>query len=358
MKSCNHLGRFGAVLVVVSAAIAAVLVGGASTGRATTTLTVDLVPLIATSSEIENKIPQVSYGGKIAYHLTIKNSDTSTTPHASITVTSPNATYVDSDATFNGVQTTCTAQSGSNGHVMECPIPGGTLTPGDTLEVDFRFQATTSTTVPQIVTKAAITVSAQTVGGKKSNGTLLASDEVATDLVAGGDKNDTFLRGNENAATGDLGDSHPQNFSVKTPGTLLFGPFGIAVSIHDVIGPPAECATHSITACFGAFTQLKIPKASFVTAPGNPFYNGTTFNPYTWTMNAQYANGSNFKLHGVYHIEDGGAFQQLLKCDDPLVGGAPSVAYPICYDTLDQINNKKMLIATGRGLENGGLGWN
>ena len=32
--------------------------------------------------------------------------------------------------------------------------------------------------------------------------------------------------------------------------------------------------------------------------------------------------------------------------------------FPLCYDAQDQITNKKMLVATGRGLENGALGWN
>ena len=133
---------------------------------------------------------------------------------------------------------------------------------------------------------------------------------------------------------------------------------GQRVRTGAVVGTPAQCATDSTTDCFGAYTELTIPAASFVSTLGNPFYNGTTFNPYPWAMSAQYANGSNFKLNGVYHIDGTGAFQQLLKCDDPLVGGAPSVAYPLCYDTLNQLTNKKMLTATGRGLENGALGWN
>jgi hypothetical protein len=279
----------------------------------------------------------------------------------SITVTSPNATYVDSVATFNDAPTTCDAQSGSNLHIMVCTVPGGTLKPGDTLKADFRFQATTSTDVGQVATHAEISVAAKTVGGKNNNGTTLASDDVNTDLVAGGDKEDTYLRTNEKAGTGNLSlPDHPQNFRLDTPLDELLGdPFGVAVSIHDILGAPPECTANSATECFGAKTQLTIPAASFLTALGNPFYDGTTFNPYKWAMNAQYPQGSSFKLHGVYHIVDGShAFQQLLKCDDPLVGGAPSVAYPICYDTLDQITNKRMLIATGRGLENGGLGWN
>ena len=69
MKSCRPLGRVGVVVLVVSAAIAAALVGGASTGRAATSFTITLSPLIGTADV--NEIPQVSYGGKIGYHLVV-----------------------------------------------------------------------------------------------------------------------------------------------------------------------------------------------------------------------------------------------------------------------------------------------
>ncbi|HEX7311371.1 MAG TPA: hypothetical protein VF232_09340 [Gaiellaceae bacterium] len=352
MKSWKSLRRVGAALVVVSAAIAAALVGGASTGRAATSFNVTLTPLIGTTG-IE--IPQVSYGGKIGFHLFVQNSGNSNTQHASVTVTSTLATFSDTD------NANCILNS-KDSHQMICTPFGGTFAPGAIFEANLRFTAP-ATGPPagvQVSTSAAISVAAQTVGGSNNNGTTLAtSNPVLTNIVENTTKNDSYLHKNEKAATGNLSlPGHPQNFSLNTPKDKLLGnPFGIAVSIHDIIGTPAECAD-SATPCFGAFTQLNIPAASLVSALGNPFYDGTTFNPYSWAMNAQYASGSNFKLNGVYHIDDNGEFQQLLKCDDPLVGGAPSVAYPICYDTLDQIKNKKMLIATGRGLENGGLGWN
>ena len=353
MESGKSLARVGVVLVVVSAAIAAALVGGASTGRAATSFNVSLTPLIGTTG-IE--IPQVSYGGKIGFHLFVQNSGDSNTQHASVVVTSTLATFSDAD------NANCILNS-RDSHQMICTPFGGTFAPGAIFEANLRFTApsTGPAAGEQASTSAAITIAAQTVGGNKNKGTTIAtSDPVLTNIVENTTKDDTYLHKNENAATGDLSlPDHPQNFSLNTPTDQLLGdPFGIAVSIHDIIGTPAECATDSATTCFGAFTQLKIPAASFVSLGGNPFYNGTTFNPYSWAMNAQYPNGSNFKLHGVYHIDDSGDFQPLLKCDDPLVGGAPSVAYPLCYDTLDQITNKRKLIATGRGLENGGLGWN
>jgi hypothetical protein len=373
MKSGKSLGRVGAVLVIVSVAIAAALVGGASTGRAATLFNIELTPLIGTS-EINEEIPQVSYGGKIGFHLHILNNDTSTTQHASVVVTSNLATFSDSD------NASCILNS-KDSHQMICTPFGGTFGPGQAFDVNLRFTAPVTGPDAGVVVKtcASISVSAQTVGGKKNgnNGTTLATTcpngfndppgepgPVLTNVVENTTKDDTYLHKNEHAETGNLSlPDHPQNFRLDTPIDELLGdPFGIAVSIHDILGAPAECIAESTTDCFGAVTQLKIPAAPSVSEPGNPFYDGSLefpFNPYSWTMKAQYPQGSNFKLHGVYHIVDGsGAFQQLKECDDPLVGGAPSVAFPLCYDTLDQITNKRMLIATGRGLENGGLGWN
>jgi len=348
MKGHRGLAR---VLAVASAMVALVVVGGATTGRAATSFDITLAPLIGTSDV--NVIPQVSYAGKIGYHLHLKNTGDSTTQKGSIVVTSDLGTFSDSSDTTN-----C-AVNPKDAHQMVCTPSGGTFAPGFTFDVDLRFTAPTTGT--QVSTVAAITVAAQTVGGNKNKGTTLAQTApVLTNIVENTTKADTYLHANEHAATGklDLANGHPQNFSLDTPATLLGNPFGIAVSIHDIVGTPAQCATDSTTDCFGAYTELTIPAASFVSTLGNPFYNGTTFNPYPWAMSAQYANGSNFKLNGVYHIDGTGAFQQLLKCDDPLVGGAPSVAYPLCYDTLNQLTNKKMLVATGRGLENGSLGWN
>ena len=371
MKKRKPLGRAGVALVVVSAAIVAALVGGASTGRAATLFNIELTPLIGTSDV--NVIQQVSYAGKIGYHLHILNNDTSNTQHASVVVTSDLATFEnDSDST------SCTVNP-NNAHQMVCTPFGGTFAPGQTFDVNLRFTApaTGPVTGEKVKTCASISVSAQTVGGKKNgnNGTTIATTcptgfddpgAVLTNIVENTTKDDTYLHKHEHAETGNLSlPDHPQNFRLDTPLDKLFGdPFGIAVSIHDVLGAPVECTANSTTDCFGAETLLKIPTASSVTISGNPFYDGSLvfplspYNPYSWTMNAQYPQGSNFKLHGIYHIEDGGAFQQLLKCDDPLVGGAPTLDFPLCYDTKDQITNKRMLVATGRGLENGALGWN
>ena len=60
MKSFKPFGWLG--ITVVLAVVAAALVGGASSGRAATSFTITLDPLIGTA--VVNEIPQVSYGGK------------------------------------------------------------------------------------------------------------------------------------------------------------------------------------------------------------------------------------------------------------------------------------------------------
>ena len=256
--------RFGAVLVVLSAAIAAALGGGTSTGRAATSFEVTLKPLIGTSAI--NEIPQVSYGGKIGYHLHISNSGDSTTQHASILVTSNLATFSDSFDTTN-----C-AVNPKDAHQMVCTPFGGTFVPGATFDVDLRFTAPATGPAggEQVSTTGSISVAAQTVGGNNSKGTTLTQTApVLTNIVENATKADTFLHGNENAATGNLSTAHPQNFGVKLPASLLGAPFGVALSIHDNVGTPI-CTT-----CLPSWTSLTIPAASLVTLAGNPFYDGT-----------------------------------------------------------------------------------
>ena len=322
--------RLGGTVLALSVAIAAALVGGASTGRAATAFTINLTPLIGTS--VTNEIQQVTYGGQIGYHLHVQNTGDSTTPQVQIRVTSDLATFLDTD------NPNCTG----NANQMICTPPGGTLTPGDTFDANVRFTAPGSGT--QVSTTAAIVVAAQSVGGKKNNGTTLqSSDPVLTNLVAGGDKQDTFLRANENAATGQLNSTHPQNFGVQLPGSLLGAPFGVGLSIHDQVGTPI-CGT-----CLASFTTLTIPAASLVSTPGNPFYNGTS-NPYGWTMSAKYPPG--FQLTGVFHVEDGSTTADAVpNCAS--IGGAPTAAEPLCWVTLTQNKGTKTVFASGLGIENG-----
>lgn len=328
-------GRIAGLVVALPLLALGGLLGAAAPSQAATAFTVDLQPLIGSAG---NEIPQVSFGGKIGYRLFVQNTGESTTRHASIVVTSTTATFLDAD------NAACAANP-SNARQMVCMPAGATLAPGDTFAVNFRFTAPTSGA--QVSTTAALTIAAQTVGGKGNNGTTLTSSSpVLTNLVENATKQDTYLRGNEGAATGNLGVSHAQRFGLQLPGSLLGNPFGVAVSIHDELG--SICA-----GCLNWNTVLSIPAASLVSAPANPFYDGTSVNPYSWTMSAQYPSG--FKLTRLVHLDDANVLQNVPGCAS--VGGAPTAAAPLCWDTLSQTPGKKIVSASGRGLENGKIGF-
>jgi len=334
--------RIALTIGVILAVIIGGVVGGTGTGNAATSFNVTLAPLIGTASV--NVIPQVSYGGKIGYHLHVDNNGDSNTQHASIVVTSNLGTFSDVSDTAN-----C-AVNPKDAHQMVCTPFGGTFSPGMSFDADLRFTApaTGPAAGEQVSTVASITVSAQTVGGNKSNGTTLqTSTPVVTNIVENTTKADTYLHGNENAATGNLSATHPQHFGLQTPATLLGNPFGLALSIHDNLGQ--ICPT-----CLGSYTTLTIPSAGLLTTPGNPFYDGATLNPYSWSMSAQYPSG--FKLHNLVHVDNNNVLAVVPSCAS--IGGAPTALAPICWDTLDQLSNKKILTATGRGLENGNWAWN
>jgi hypothetical protein len=330
---------------VFCALVVAASVGGTGTGRAATSFEVDLSPLIGT---IGNDIPQVSFGGKIGYHLFVENTGDSTTQHAQIVVTSDGATFSDaSDAS-------CAANP-KNLHQMVCTPFGGTFVPHATFAVDFRFTAPSSGT--QVSTVTAITVAAQTVGSNKNNGTTIAqSSAVLTNIVENTTKADTYLHVNEKAGTGGLSADHPQNFTATMPSTFFGDPFGIALSIHDGVGTPL-CGT-----CLTSFTTVDIPAAPFPATPGNPFYNGVDpNNPYGWSISAKYPSG--FQLSKLVHVDDSNVPKDVPSCASIVPEPAPTLAQPLCWDTLNQQPgnpNKpdtRIVTATGRGLENGQFGF-
>jgi hypothetical protein len=77
-------------------------------------------------------------------------------------------------------------------------------------------------------------------------------------------------------------------------------------------------------------------------------------------MDAKYTGG--FTLTGVLHVDDNNVTQQVPSCASLVTvtnpTGNPTAAAPLCYDTLTQDKPNKLLHADGRGIENGGLGWN
>ena len=138
-------------------------------------------------------------------------------------------------ATFSDSDNASCAANPKDAHQMVCTPFGGTFVPGQTFDVHLRFTAPASGA--QVLTSASISVAAKTVGGPNNNGTTLATTPpLPTNIVAGGDKSDTYLHANENAGTGSLSTSHPQNFGLQLPTTLLGVAFGVALSIHDNVG--------------------------------------------------------------------------------------------------------------------------
>jgi hypothetical protein len=364
MQRLKNSRRFAAALVLITTGIASALAGSAGTGSAAPGITFTFEPLIGTSNV--NEIPKVSYGRGIGFHLFIKNNGTNSTPQtSSVLVTSDSATFDSSTATFNGspLPVPCAANP-SNSKQMVCQLPTDKLNPGDAFEAFFRFIAPTDTGINRVSTTALLSTTAQTVGGKKNNGANLGTGTLPTDLVSNVTIDNAYLKQNEPASTvGAFTSTHPQNFSLTTPPGLLNGAFGVAVGIQDKVGKPNDLCVGLLNSC----TILTVPAAKLAESPpgtpfpGNPFYTGAATAPYTWTMDAKYTGG--FTLTGVLHVDDNGVSQQVPSCASLIVpltnpAGNPTAANPLCYDHLTQDKPNKLLHADGRGIENGGLGWN
>jgi hypothetical protein len=364
MQRLKNSRRFAVALVLITTGVVSALAGSAGTGSAAPGITLTFEPLIGTSNV--NEIPKVSYGRGIGFHLFIKNNGTNSTPQTSaVTVTSDSATFDTATATFNGspLPVPCAANP-SNSKQMVCPLPTDKLNPGDAFEAFFRFIAPTDTTIKHVSTTATLSTAAQTVGGKKNNGSTLGTGTLPTDLVSDVTIDNAYLKQDEPASTvGAFTSTHPQNFSLRTPPGLLNGAFGVAVGIQDKVGKPNDPCPPGV---FNFCTILTIPDAMFaesspgVPLPGNPFYTGAATAPYLWTMDANYTGG--FTLTGVIHVDDNGVSQQVPSCASLVtpsnLAGNPTAAAPLCYDHLTQDKPNKLLHADGRGIENGGLIWN
>jgi hypothetical protein len=356
--------RLLAAITAVGAAIVASLIGGVGVGHASTSFSAVISPLIGTNA---NEVQQVSFGGQIGYHLVVQNTDTSNTTHVQVVVKVPTATFKDA------TDPSCAAAKG-DASTMICSPFGGTVNSFQTYTVDFRFTAppappappndpifcpapsNPSTLLPCVNATPSVSIAAQTQGGKQNgnNGTTVyTGDTTPVFLSADGSTDDTFLRHGENASAGG-----PQTFSTQLPGTLLGEPFGLQLGIHN----ETQTGTPICPTCLAVDTDLTIPAASLVGNAGNPFYDATTpvptVNPYGWTMSATAA--TSFKLTGVFHIDDAnhGAVLPIPACA-VLPFGGPTSDDPVCYDTLTSKNKAGVqnLAATGRGLENGKVGF-
>jgi hypothetical protein len=331
--------RLLAAVGVLGAVIVASLVGGVGASRASTSFDVQLKALIAAGSL--DPVPEVSYGGKIGYEATVTNTNASNATHVQFVVQVPNGSFVDA------TDPSCAAAKGDSS-TMICIPNGGTMISGSSYTVDFRFTAPTSGS--SVTTASGVSIAAKSQGNPLNNGTLVqAGNPVTVNLNAGGFQNDTYLRQGEGAAA-----NGPQTFSAQLPNALFGTQFGLELGIKNQTGTPI-CAT-----CLPVFTELTIPAASSVLNADNPFYNGTDpSKPYTWTMSATAA--TSFKLTGIYHVPDPVDSQlavQIPACA-VLPGGGPTATDPVCYDTLTSKNKAGVqnISATGRGLENGRVGF-
>ena len=77
-----------------------------------------------------------------------------------------------------------------------------------------------------------------------------------------------------------------------------------------------------------------------------------------WAMSARYP--SNFQIDEIVHEDDQGIDHVVPACAT-LVGGGPTVADPLCWDTFQTgqqaPGNLKLVTASGRALENGKIGF-
>jgi hypothetical protein len=347
--------RRGAVFVAVAAL--AVLGAYAGSARASTSVTITIKTLIADGSAVVGQIPTVTLGGKAGYELYVKNNGSSTVTQATITVRSDVGTlsltggvadYVVVGQSFGaGGGVTCSALAGST-NTLVCTPPGGKMAPGDSFTVDTRFTAPSSMPPSDtMTTRGEFTVAAQTVGGVNSQGTTIGSTDpnnALTTLTAGGGAFvNSYLLGNEQSATG--------HFGLGLPQTLLNTTFGIPASITDV----STVLAPFCTSCAPNHETVTIPPASNAADPSNPFWNLQTLlpNPYTWSMSATFTPP--FKVQGVFYLADGASSAvQLPSCLTTSLAPGGQV---LCVDSLVQNNGTKTITATGRGIENGNLGF-
>ncbi len=153
---------------------------GSAGGRSTeTSASVDLGPLIGTNS---NDVQQVTFGGKIGFHLDVRNTGTSTFNHLVIVVDSDLATFSDAS------QSEC-AKDPKDATRMVCKLvqmKGG----APKFSVDLRFNAPSSGST--VVSTPSLTVDAQTNGRPReqrdADGHRYAGDDrtpsVGRELVA------------------------------------------------------------------------------------------------------------------------------------------------------------------------------
>jgi hypothetical protein len=297
---------------------------GSAGGRSTETgASVVLSPLIGTSS---NDVQQVTFGGKIGFHLDVSNTGTSTFNHLVIAVASNAATFSDAS------RSEC-AKDPQDAKRMVCKLSqmkGG----APTFSVDLRFDAPASGS--SVVTTPSVTVDAQTNGSPGNNGTTTTTGTPVTTALVSGAGNSlvkTFAKNKEAVATSAV---LPQHSEFKMPNTLLGGHYGVETSVQETTGTPLcdKCPVY--------VTILDIPDSLVANSP----FSAT--NPFTFTVSLlPSGEPSGYKPVGLYHD---GALVPMCATSDL------SATTHICL-TGFQVSNKNGIVATGRADQNGRIGF-
>ena len=296
---------------------------GSAGGRSTETgASVVLSPLIGTTS---NDVQQVTFGGKIGFHLEVSNTGTSTFNHLVIVVASTAGSFSDAS------QSNCKADP-LDAKRMVCKLPQ--MQGGGAFSVDLRFNAPTSGSA--VVTTPSLTVDAQTKGSSGNNGTTTTTGaSVTTALVssAGNSLVKTFAKNKEALETAA---TLLQHSKFTMPNTLLGGFYGVETSVQETTGTPL------CDKCPAFVTQLDIPASLLVPSPfspTNPFLFTITLLPDGWP--------SGYNPTGLYH--DGVLV--------PMCDVAPLSSTTTMCLTLFKAKKQDGIVAEGKAYKNGKNGF-
>jgi hypothetical protein len=317
-----------AAVVVVTFCVAV----GSAGGRTTDTgASVVLSGLIGTDDPTQ--VQQVTYGGKMGFHLDVGNTGTSTFNHLVIAVDSGAGTsFLDSS------RPDVCAKDPTDDTRMVCKLAqmqGG----APHFMVDLRFTAPASGS--SVLTESSLTVDAKTQGSPGNKGTQTTTGTSVTTSLESSQGNavvKTFARGKETIATSATLLQHSQFTMPNTLGSV----FGVDTSVEEqAITDPnlLLCAD-----CPAWVTILQIPAS---TGSGSPF---SVQNPFTFTITLL-PDGvpRNYSPTGLYHAD---ALVPMCS-DSPL-----DVDTTMCLDSLQTKNYKqKGIVAVGRAYQNGRLGF-
>jgi hypothetical protein len=325
--------RILAAAVVVLTFCVAVGSAGGRSNDSSASASVVLSPLIGAAS---NDVQQVTYGGKMGFHLDASNTGTSTFNHLVIVVDSPDS------AGFSDASRSECVRDSKIATRMVCKLVQ--MKPTDQpFSVDLRFTAPGSgpATGLTINTTSSLTTDAQTQGNSGNNGTQsFPGTTVPTTLIPsdGNKVVKTFARGKESLTTGATLSQHSQ---FTMPNGLLNNLYGVDSSVEETTGTPL-CTDCPIFA-----TDLSIP-ASLLGISESPF-SPTNFFTFTITLLPD-GVPQKYTPTGLYHD---GALVPMCSDSDLGVNGTHA-----CLTSLQTKNYKqKGIVAVGKADKNGRFGF-